>query len=229
MDSAPSGGKRVEKKPSLWRKRLLKEEDETEVVPAIEQLVLLTADDRVFESEDILADAEENVIPSPYAHDSISESAKKYDSDANFSDCYLAIVRALKELQNKTPRPIVSLEALESELETKRAFYPKPIPRKVLKSFQRKLEKHDLDPSLLENKFQKVFSKERRRHPDNKGTNNMNSLWQMLATYNEFTVTKPDFNIYDEKCHWLDQRPLPWIIQENSRKKCAQWLTRNFE
>ncbi|XP_054283771.1 uncharacterized protein LOC129000711 isoform X2 [Macrosteles quadrilineatus] len=61
-----------------------------------------------------------------------------------------------------------------------------------------------------------------------RGLDAMSGLWNMLATYDEFVVTPPGFNLYQQdKPHWLDQEPIPWEERERARRKCVKWL-RNY-
>nr|CAD7414982.1 unnamed protein product [Timema poppensis] len=56
----------------------------------------------------------------------------------------------------------------------------------------------------------------------------MEGLWRMLSAYDEFRLTQPGYDAFDQdEPHWLDQDLMPWELVEESRKKCLEWFERN--
>jgi hypothetical protein len=50
-------------------------------------------------------------------------------------------------------------------------------------------------------------------------------LWRMLSAYDDLVLSQPGYNTFrQEGKHWLETDTVPWIVMEESREKCLEWL-----
>lgn len=57
----------------------------------------------------------------------------------------------------------------------------------------------------------------------------MSGYWRLLSVYDTFKISSPWYNAYEEgNEHWLQTKPIPSEVLENSRQKCLDWLKKYF-
>ncbi|KAG8296797.1 hypothetical protein J6590_093290 [Homalodisca vitripennis] len=106
---------------------------------------------------------------------------------------------------------------------------PQPLPALVERQIVEKLgevvlERREKRERSLHSPGEESHTPRPRSRPRT-APDNMSGLWNMLATYDDFFVTPPGFNLYQQdKPHWLDQEPIPWEVREKARRKCVKWL-----
>jgi hypothetical protein len=55
-------------------------------------------------------------------------------------------------------------------------------------------------------------------------------LWRMLSAYDDLVLSKPGYNTFRQDVkHWLDLDTVPWEIMEESRRKCLEWLEKQYK
>lgn len=58
----------------------------------------------------------------------------------------------------------------------------------------------------------------------------MSGYWRLLSVYDDFKISPPGFDAYElPQPHWLQTKPVPLTVFEESRKKCLEWLSKHFE
>jgi hypothetical protein len=55
-------------------------------------------------------------------------------------------------------------------------------------------------------------------------------LWRMLSAYDDLVLSQPGYNTFRQEVkHWLESDTVPWRVMEESRKKCLQWLEKQYK
>lgn len=120
-------------------------------------------------------------------------------------------------------------EALSIDVNKINSIKPQQLPVELQKELRAKINAYSIKTEKYkkETKTEKEGNKLKKRDKKNtkKKHDPMSGLWNMLSTYDEFVVTPPGYNAFQqEKPHWMDQEEIPWIEKEKARKKCVKWL-----
>jgi hypothetical protein len=55
-------------------------------------------------------------------------------------------------------------------------------------------------------------------------------LWRMLSAYDDLVLSQPGYNTFRQDVkHWLESDTVPWRIMEESRRKCLDWLEKQYK
>lgn len=55
-------------------------------------------------------------------------------------------------------------------------------------------------------------------------------LWRMLSAYDDLVLSQPGYNTFRQDVkHWLESDTVPWEIMEESRRKCLEWLEKQYK
>ena len=55
-------------------------------------------------------------------------------------------------------------------------------------------------------------------------------LWRMLSAYDDLVLSQPGYNTFGQDVkHWLESDTVPWEIMEESRRKCLEWLEKQYK
>ena len=58
----------------------------------------------------------------------------------------------------------------------------------------------------------------------------MSGYWRLLSGFDEFKISPPNFDAYAEgKKHWLETKPIPPQILDESINKCLNWMNKYFK
>ncbi|EEB11192.1 hypothetical protein Phum_PHUM097390 [Pediculus humanus corporis] len=58
----------------------------------------------------------------------------------------------------------------------------------------------------------------------------MSGYWRLLSGFDEFKISPPNFDAYAEgKKHWLETKPIPPQVLDESINKCLNWMNKYFK
>lgn len=189
-------------------------------------LVLLTTKNQSFDNVSECSGV--SIISHPFS-DEIPQKFSTRDCQLSFSSFHIETV---KEIKRELVKELSFCSTCESCSTCSTDYWddlgvdidkvqiqPQQLPEDLIKTLSAKINRFKIE------KVKHCKTVHKNRTNKFKTFDMLSGVWKMLLTSKEFVVTPPGYSAFQqEKPHWLDQEPIPWLKRENARRKCSRWL-----